>query len=84
VTAFCYPDGRCDARVTAAVRDAGFEVAFTIDLGGVRAGADPYHVPRIAILAEPGRREFGAFLSGTRFVAGGILIGWKIRERFLH
>ena len=53
------------------------------DLGGVRNGDDPYQLRRVAILGEPGRREFAACLSGARFIAGGILIGWKIRERFL-
>ena len=81
VTAFCYPDGRRDTRVAAAVRNAGFEVAFTIDLGGVRAGDDRYQLRRLAVLGEPGRAEFAAFLRGTRVVSGGILIGWKIRER---
>jgi peptidoglycan/xylan/chitin deacetylase (PgdA/CDA1 family) len=84
VTAFCYPDGLSNSRVAAEVRNAGFEVAFTIDLGGVRAGDDPYHLRRIAVLGDPGRTEFSAFLNGTRFIAGGILIGWKIRERFLE
>jgi peptidoglycan/xylan/chitin deacetylase (PgdA/CDA1 family) len=83
VTAFCYPDGVRNSRVAAAVREAGFAVAFTIDLGGVSAGDDPYQLGRIPILGEPGRAEFSAFLKGTRFIAGGILIGWKIRERFL-
>jgi peptidoglycan/xylan/chitin deacetylase (PgdA/CDA1 family) len=83
VTAFCYPDGVRNSRVAAAVRNAGFAVAFTIDLGGVSAVDDPYQLGRIPILGEPGRVEFSAFLRGTRFIAGGILIGWKIRERFL-
>jgi len=83
VTAFCYPYGTRDRRVAAAVRRAGFEVAFTVDLGGVSAGADPYELPRIPILGEPGRAEFSAFIRGTRFVSGAILTGWKIRERFL-
>jgi peptidoglycan/xylan/chitin deacetylase (PgdA/CDA1 family) len=83
VTAFCYPFGTRDRRVAAAVRRAGFEVAFTVDLGGVSAGADPYELPRIPILGEPGRAEFSAFIRGTRFVSGAILAGWKIRERLL-
>jgi hypothetical protein len=49
----------------------------------VRPGDDPYQLRRVPILGEPGRVEFGAFLYGTRFIAGGILIGWKIRERLL-
>ena len=84
VTAFCYPDGLRNPRVAAAVQGAGFEVAFTIDLGGVRAGDDSYQLRRVAILGEPDRRSFACFMKGTRGVAGAILIGWKIRERFLE
>jgi peptidoglycan/xylan/chitin deacetylase (PgdA/CDA1 family) len=83
VTAFCYPDGRCDTRVAAAVQSAGFEVAFTVDLGGLSTGDDPYQLRRIPVLGEPGPAQFAAFLRGTRFLAGGILIGWKLRERVL-
>jgi peptidoglycan/xylan/chitin deacetylase (PgdA/CDA1 family) len=81
VTAFCYPDGLSNTRVADAVRGAGFEVAFTIDFGGLSTGDDPYQLKRIPILGEPGSAQFAAFLRGTRFLAGGILIAWKIRER---
>jgi len=50
----------------------------------LRAGDDPYQLRRIAVLGDPGRTEFSAFLNETRFIAGGILIGWKMRERFLE
>jgi peptidoglycan/xylan/chitin deacetylase (PgdA/CDA1 family) len=83
ITAFCYPEGLRSPRVAAVVQRAGFDVAFAIDLGGVKANDDPYQLRRIPILGEPGRGEFGAFLNGTRFVSGGILMGWKIRERLL-
>ena len=82
VTAFCYPDGLRNSRVAAMVERAGFHVAFTIDLGDVRPGDDPYQLRRIAILGEPGRREFAEYLKGSRFIAGGMLLVWKIRERF--
>jgi len=83
VTAFCYPYGARNARVADEVRRAGFQVAFTVDLGGVSAGNDPYELPRITILGEPGAAEFAAFIGGARLVSGGILVGWKIRERLL-
>jgi hypothetical protein len=83
VTASCYPEGLRNPRVAAAVQRAGFEVAFAIDLGGVSAGDDPFQLRRVPILGEPGPREFGAFLKGTRCVSGSILIGWKLRERLL-
>src|SRR5439155_667725 len=42
VTAFCYPYGAYDARVRAIVQETGFDVGFTVDLGGVNPGDDPY------------------------------------------
>lgn len=83
VTAFCHPDGLRNSVVAAEVERGGFDVAFTIDLGGIRRGNDRYQLKRLAILGEPGPREFAAFLGGARFIAGGILLGWKVRERFL-
>jgi peptidoglycan/xylan/chitin deacetylase (PgdA/CDA1 family) len=82
VGAFCYPDGAHDARVVAAVRRAGFDVAFTVDLGGVRRGDDPYRLRRVPVLGEPGSGEFFAYLAGRRIVSGTIALSWKLRERF--
>ena len=81
VTAFCYPDGACNARVARVVERAGFEVAFTVDLGGARPGDDPYRLKRVPILGEPTRAAFETYLAGTRFVSGALLLWWKIRER---
>jgi len=44
---FCYPFGRVDARVRAAVRDAGFVAATTIVRGLATPGDDPLELPRI-------------------------------------
>lgn len=84
IEAFCYPYGARNSVVAAAVRQAGFDVAFTIDLGGVGPGDDPYQLNRIAVLGEPGPVEFSTYLSGTRFVSGTLLAWWKIRERRLE
>jgi peptidoglycan/xylan/chitin deacetylase (PgdA/CDA1 family) len=81
VTTFAYPDGAWDARVARAVRDAGFHVAFTVDLGGVRAGDDLYVLPRVPVLGEPGRAAFAAYVRGARGVAGPLLLWWKVLER---
>jgi peptidoglycan/xylan/chitin deacetylase (PgdA/CDA1 family) len=83
VSAFCYPYGAYDARVRAVVQEAGFDVAFTVDLGGVNYGDDPYQLKRVPVLGEPGSAEFGVFLSGRFLVSGSILLYWKVRERFL-
>lgn len=47
--AFSYPYGHWDEQVASAVRDAGYEVAFTVDRGIVENGVDPYALPRIAV-----------------------------------
>lgn len=49
VTAFCYPAGRNDARVRAAVKAAGFTTATTVEPGIARPGDDPFALPRIRV-----------------------------------
>ena len=46
---FCYPYGKVDARVRAAVRAAGFPAATTIAPGRARASDDPLMLPRIVV-----------------------------------
>lgn len=46
---FCYPAGRYDARVEAAVRAAGYKAATTVDPGIAAPGGDPYALPRIRV-----------------------------------
>ena len=83
VGAFCYPYGAYDARVREIVQETGFEVAFTVDLGGVNPGNDPYLLRRVPILGEPSSAEFGVYLSGKFLVSGSLLLYWKVRERVL-
>ena len=83
VSAFCYPYGAYDTRVREIVQDAGFDVAFTVDLGGVKFGDDPYRLKRVPVLGDPGPREFAVYLSGQFLVSGSILLYWKVRERIL-
>ncbi len=83
VDAFCYPYGACNSRVASAVRQAGFHLAFTIDLGGVNSGDDPYQLKRVPVLGEPGGQSFRAYLGGHRLLSGAILAHWKIQERLL-
>ncbi len=49
---FCYPAGRNDARVRAAVRAAGYKAATTVDPGIARRADDPYAAP-----ADPRQRH---------------------------
>lgn len=83
ITAFCYPYGTYNARVVSVVREAGFQVAFTVDLGGVGPGDDLYRLKRVPVLGEPEAGEFAGYLSGTVFLSGSILLYWKLRERRL-
>ena len=83
VSAFCYPYGAYDARVREIVQETGFDVAFTVDLGGVNPGNDPYLLRRVPILGEPSSAQFGVYLSGRFFVSGALLLYWKVRERLL-
>lgn len=46
---FCYPYGKADARVRAAVRAAGFKAATTILPGRARVTDDPTMLPRIVV-----------------------------------
>jgi peptidoglycan/xylan/chitin deacetylase (PgdA/CDA1 family)/GT2 family glycosyltransferase len=50
--AFSYPYGVANAESAAAVRDAGYAAAFTVDPGVVRRGADRYALPRVEVLAS--------------------------------
>jgi peptidoglycan/xylan/chitin deacetylase (PgdA/CDA1 family) len=49
---FCYPAGRYDARVEAAVRRAGFEGATTTQPGIASPRDDPYALPRVRVAPE--------------------------------
>jgi peptidoglycan/xylan/chitin deacetylase (PgdA/CDA1 family) len=49
VNAFCYPAGRYDATVEAAVLAAGYRAATTELPGAARPSADPYALPRIRV-----------------------------------
>jgi peptidoglycan/xylan/chitin deacetylase (PgdA/CDA1 family) len=46
---FCYPAGKYDARVAAAVKAAGYDGATTVEPGLARRSDDPYELPRVRI-----------------------------------
>ena len=48
---FCYPSGHYDARVIAAVKDAGFRGSTTVIKGWAAPHEDPYTLPRLEVLA---------------------------------
>ncbi len=83
VSAFCYPYGACNSRAASVVRQSGFEVAFTVNLGGVSFGDDPYELKRVPVMADPNSGEFSVYLSGAPLLSGALLLYWKLRERLL-
>ncbi len=60
---FCYPAGRYDAAVLAAVRRAGYEGATTTQLGLARPSSNPYLLDRIRV---PNGETPGALLAALR------------------
>jgi peptidoglycan/xylan/chitin deacetylase (PgdA/CDA1 family) len=49
---FCYPAGRYDANVEAAVRAAGYKGATTTNLGKASRQDDPYALPRVRVTPQ--------------------------------
>jgi len=65
VTAFAYPFGAWSARTARIVRQAGFALAVTCDDEPVRAGGDPWRLPRLDVKPHDGphvERRLRAFL----------------------
>jgi glycosyltransferase involved in cell wall biosynthesis/peptidoglycan/xylan/chitin deacetylase (PgdA/CDA1 family) len=54
--AFAYPYGVCSPKVAAAVKGAGYELAFTVRPGAADDSEDPYALPRVEVLAADGPR----------------------------
>lgn len=54
---FSYPYGEWTPTIAAAVREAGYEAATTVEWGAVEAGADPFAVPRVEVHASDTPRK---------------------------
>jgi glycosyltransferase involved in cell wall biosynthesis/peptidoglycan/xylan/chitin deacetylase (PgdA/CDA1 family) len=54
--AFSYPYGVWDPRVAAAVKNAGYELAFTVRPGAADRAESPYALPRVEVFAADGPR----------------------------
>jgi peptidoglycan/xylan/chitin deacetylase (PgdA/CDA1 family) len=63
---FCYPSGRYDARVIAAVRAAGFVGSTTVIPGWADRTDDPYRLPRLRVLGGTSPTALLALIRGTR------------------
>lgn len=55
--AFSYPYGEWSPLLAEAVREAGYEAAFTVEWGGVKAGTDPFAIPRVEVHASDSPRR---------------------------
>jgi peptidoglycan/xylan/chitin deacetylase (PgdA/CDA1 family) len=63
---FAYPYGRCDARVRARVRAAGYRAALGLESGLTGAGADPWCLRRINVPAGISDAAFEAWTAGLQ------------------
>ena len=63
---FAYPYGRCDARVRARVRIAGYRAGLGLESGLVGAGADALSLPRINVPAGISDAAFEAWTAGLQ------------------
>jgi peptidoglycan/xylan/chitin deacetylase (PgdA/CDA1 family) len=62
---FCYPAGRFDDRVIAAVKAAGFVGATTTQLGLAKPDEDPYQLPRVRVNGSDGVDGMASSLSAV-------------------
>jgi peptidoglycan/xylan/chitin deacetylase (PgdA/CDA1 family) len=74
---FSYPYGEWNPELARMAREAGYEVAFTVDWGVVEGGADPHALPRVEIHASDTPRKLQLKL---------LAAGWpgKLRDVFLR
>ncbi len=63
---FCYPSGRYDLQVIAAVAAAGYVGATTVVPGWARADEDPFRLPRLRVLAGTTPQELLAQIADSR------------------
>jgi len=63
---FCYPSGRYDPTVIAAVKAAGYVGSTTVVPGWAGPNEDPYRLPRLRVLGGTSPDELLALIAGTR------------------
>lgn len=67
--AFSYPFGLWNDSLAQAVRDAGYDVAFTVDRGVAHEGADPHALPRLAVHCDDTGRKLHLKLASASWPA---------------
>ena len=63
---FCYPSGRYNAAVVAAVKAAGYVGATTVSPGWARRSDDPFRLPRLRVLAGTSPQALLSLISSAR------------------
>jgi len=63
---FCYPSGRYDAMVIAAVKAAGYVGATTVSPGWATRTDDPYRLPRLRVLGGTDPHALLELIAGAR------------------
>ncbi len=58
--AFAYPGGKFNDEVICALKADGYDLAFTIDAGLIRAGDDAFRLKRIGVTRRTSQTEFAA------------------------
>jgi GT2 family glycosyltransferase/peptidoglycan/xylan/chitin deacetylase (PgdA/CDA1 family) len=67
--ALSYPHGESDEAVEAAVREAGYALAFTVAPGAVEGGVSRWALPRVEVLASDSPRRLRLKLATARWPA---------------
>ncbi|MHB1537796.1 MAG: polysaccharide deacetylase family protein [Solirubrobacteraceae bacterium] len=63
---FCYPSGHYNARVIAAVEEAGFKGSTTVIPGWANATESPYRLPRLRVLGGTSGEGLISLVEGTQ------------------
>jgi GT2 family glycosyltransferase/peptidoglycan/xylan/chitin deacetylase (PgdA/CDA1 family) len=79
--ALSYPHGESSAAVEAAVREAGYSLAFTVTPGTVAVGADRWALPRVEVLASDSPRALRLKLASVRWPARLRQPVWRLARR---
>ncbi len=63
---FCYPSGRYDATVIAAVKRAGYVGSTTVVPGWAAPSDDPFSLPRLRVLGGTSPEQLLELIAATR------------------
>jgi len=76
-----YPHGESSPAVEAAVRSAGYSLAFTVTPGAVEIGCDRWALPRVEVLASDSPRGLRLKLATARWPSRPRELAWRLARR---